>query len=849
MTTPVTKPRSLRESLAWPVMLSLSLRVTIVICVTSAAAFGYIYFVLKNASLERLSRYVTERAQREREIFRLAEDNHRTIRDDLLKRLALPPPQDLASKFTSQFFKSPDGVIRNRPESFDGSKQSGVYIDHRITVDPETMHRVLTYQDVINQYGPAYHNRFQDTYIHTPNNILVMFWPQSPKYVAEMKSTFSIPDEEWGYVADKKHNPSRDHAWTGLFFDSVSNIWRVSLETPVDSPAGEHIATIGHDIAVDQLFQRTTSELLPSTHNMILRADGRIVFHPNWMDQLQQAGGSLSAQSSGDARLQRIHEIIAARNTPNFVAELDGFSDYIGVALIPETGWYLISIYPKSLIWNPALSAALVVFSLGLLSLFVEVPMLYLVLRKQVAKPLQQVAYAAERLAGKDYSVVLECQGRDELSSVMSAFNRLVQVVKEREAELSRHAESLENEVATRTNELVAAKEAAIASSRAKGDFLANMSHEIRTPMNGIIGVTQMLLDSTVADEVRSQLKMIESSACTLLAIINDILDFSKIEAGKLELLRESFNLRETIEPQLAVLSVTAKLKGQQFLVNFDSRIPQWLCGDKIRIVQILMNLVSNAAKFTPTDGVVAVRFVLESTERNHAAFFFEVADSGIGIPEEKQHLIFDAFEQADKTTTKHFGGTGLGLSISRQLAQMMGGDIQVSSATGHGATFKCSLTLPIGEAPADRVTERKDGASSVAVGQLRVLLVEDNPINQTLTRKVLEKRGHAVKVASNGSIALEMNRQDTFDVILMDCQMPIMDGFEATQRIRELESGTEVHIPIVAMTANALVGDRDRCLECGMDDYISKPIDTRKLDIVLINVVRKSREKRSAKT
>jgi len=440
---------------------------------------------------------------------------------------------------------------------------------------------------------------------------------------------------------------------------------------------------------------------------------------------------------------------------------------------------------------------------------------------EELARLRSQLSAIEELLAVHEQAVLAQS---DKLEAAMHE-------LKERQVEL----ENL-------TVELALARDQALAASQLKSQFLANVSHEIRTPISTVIGMAELLLDADMMATDKRLVGILNDAAQSLLSIINDILDLSKIEAGKIELSIGDFCPRELAEGALAMFEAEAECKGLRLRLAPDARLPARLCGDAQRLRQIFQNLLSNAIKFT-AEGEVELKLELASSTADAACVRISVRDTGIGIAEDALKQVFEPFVQIDSTSTRRTGGTGLGLSISQDLVRLMGGELTVVSSAGKGSTFAFTLTLALPEdvaevdtaAPEEKTAgPRPQPAGGAAATTTRVLVVEDNPTLQELAVRQLRKLGYQAQAVSNGEEAVTAVLSGGVDVVLMDCQMPELDGFAATRRIRDRERLLGLHTPIVAMTASALASDREICLSAGMDDYMSKPVRMADLKVMV---------------
>lgn len=469
-------------------------------------------------------------------------------------------------------------------------------------------------------------------------------------------------------------------------------------------------------------------------------------------------------------------------------------------------------------------------------------------LQKYISRPIIDLVNVMENvMETNNFSLRSNFIGKDEIAKLSMAFNKMLGKIEKHDQTLSETNNELEIRVKDRTQELVeknekliAAKAVAEQSKIVKEQFLASMSHEIRTPLNAILGFQELLKETPLSSEQKEYVESIDFAGKNLLVIINDILDLSKIEAGKFTFEEAGFTPEKIIRSVVELVEHRAQEKKLKINIQTDPTIPSYLVGDPSRLSQILLNLIGNAIKFTETGEVnISTKLIEESADKVYCKF--TVQDSGIGIPSEKIKIIFERFTQASSDTTRKYGGTGLGLTIVQQLVELQGGKVEVESEVNKGSTF--SFYLPFKkttEVPVDDLLKDSDISNADANQQLYILLAEDIPLNQRLIQKIMQKWGYKLDVANNGAEALEFINKNNYDLILMDIQMPEVDGYTATKIIRAMTDPQKKNIPIVALTAHASNSEAERCINIGMNAYISKPFNSANLKKIILQVIGK---------
>ncbi|HCA7571262.1 TPA: response regulator [Pseudomonas aeruginosa] len=573
------------------------------------------------------------------------------------------------------------------------------------------------------------------------------------------------------------------------------------------APAAEYGVIAGNTPVLQKLLQAT----LDTPHVRFIEVRDR---NDNILVYVEQLSGALQNAAPIDifhSTIQRQRIALASDPLLDGASEGDGQSgeDYLGRVVVGMSN-DAFSQRQQEILLKAALLAA---FALILTFLVARR------LAQRLSAPISTMGQAVEAIQSGDYKTSLPILDDGEIGDLARHINNLA-------SGLDRASREQEQAI----GQLISAREEAEQANRAKSDFLAMMSHELRTPMNGVLGMLQLLETTEQTREQAEYTALATESTEHLLKVINDILDFSRIERGALELECIPFNLLELVQGSALVFQHSAQQRGLALELQIQAGLENIeVCGDPTRIRQILVNLLGNALKFTEEG---AIHLSLEWQALDHDVLWLTCAvhDSGIGISPERLEHMFDAFQQADSSISRRYGGTGLGLAIARTLAERMGGTLQAESKEGSGSTFTLEIPLPFQQSPAHR-QQAAGAAAPVAAGQ-EILLVEDNPVNQTVIEAMLRSLGYHVTLVADGIQAVRSAERQRYDAILMDCRLPVLDGYSATREIRAQENGRRV--PIIALTANALQGDRENCLQAGMNDYLAKPFKRAELQRIL---------------
>ena len=492
-----------KKSLARRTLIQIALSVTAVIVGSTALSYFQIISTLKSQTLDQLKSYVIERGQREQNIFLMAEDNHAIFKQEWLRRLQNDDNKDLKARFDQLLVRFPDGATRNRSNLFDGQRQAGVFIDKPVVINDDIRRRVVTSYDLINAYGPPWHNRFSDLYLNMPENIAVIYWPDYPTWAQDAPVGFDLSKEEYVWVGDQNHNPARETVWSGAQIDGVAKIWILSCVTPIYSN-DRIIGTLGQDVLLNDLFKRTIEEHIEGGYNLIFRKDGRLIAHPQLMEQIQQKKGEFNILESGDPQLKRIFEAVKNKATDQVIIDNPTDRDYLAVTTLQGPDWYFVTVLPKAILAKKAIATARFTLLLGFGSLMIVITTVFLVLRRRIATPLEEITAATNQIASGDFQVVLDEGSQDELGRLAQAFNTMTQEVAAKTTELQRNLE----QQAISVNQTTATMDELNTSSRqaaAQAEAAATGARQVLM----LIDDSEQRNDSRTASSLKSKVEQI----------------------------------------------------------------------------------------------------------------------------------------------------------------------------------------------------------------------------------------------------------------------------------------------------------------------------------------------------
>lgn len=805
------------KSLSRRFLVSVGLMTLVVTIFSTLGAFVVFQRELSNRQISYLEDYVRERSSNVDRRFSNLAALHKAAGEELGRRMNRLTDAEVDRLADIYFPKRPDGTRRSRDRYFDGAMQGGQYIygmgaligrADELTRD-EKRALVASFELVAN-FGQAARKDYDNFYFFMPPQTrLVLFGPERPDrlmfYRHEAPADLDISKEEMSSLTSPRNDPDRVTRCTNLqrlIQDQVGERLATACLTPADVN-GRYVGAFGSSIELSGFLANAVKTSLPGASTLLVTGKGELIAYPGFTVP-GKAAETTVAEYEHRLGLKALVAAIGKTGRPSGVITSPDGKQIVAYGRLAGPDWYMMLTYPKASVAASAAKSASWVLGLGALATALQTLLVVYLARRTITWPLQRLADSCETDEAKRPDVSVEEGRNDEIGVLARALS-----AERGKAEVA--MASLEDRVQERTAQLERA-------NAEKSRFLANMSHELRTPLNGVIAISETLSRQQDTPKGKELAELIVSSGRLLERVLTDILDFSKIEAGEIRLARDEFAMSTLVSRIAELHRAAAEAKSLDFSWSVAPEADRRFAGDTVRLTQVLSNLLSNAVKFTEAG---EVRLEVDAAG---GTVGFTVADSGIGFDEEVRARLFRRFEQADDSIRRRFGGTGLGLAISRSLVELMGGSIEVASEPGRGSTFSVQVPLERVEGEAEEVDDNPFEAFDIAGA--RVLLAEDHPTNQKVVQLVLDSVGIDPVIVENGAEALEALHAARFDVVLMDMQMPELDGLSATTQLRawEREQGLP-RTPVIMLTANALDEHIKASFEAGADQHLSKPI------------------------
>jgi signal transduction histidine kinase/CheY-like chemotaxis protein len=813
------------RSLSRRFLISVAVMSLVVTALGSVGAFLVFERELEHRQIGFLSDYVRERSSNVDKRFAHLADLHQDAAKELARRMNRLTPAAVDGVFERRYPLQADGTRRSRPEDYDGRMKAdgdlvygmGAYVSRGTDIAPQEKAALAAAFDVVSDFGQGMHSDYDNFYFFTPKTRLVLFGPDRPDHLMfyrhEAPATLDVSGEEMAKITLPANDPTRATRCTNLQ-RLIQDNHGERLATGCITPAyvnGRFVGSFGSSIELTGFFLNAVQTTLPGASNLVVTDKAELIAYPGFATPGRASTETVARYERSLGLKETLRAIKRDGREQGVITSPDG-QNIIAYGRLSGPNWYLLLFYPKSAVALSAAKSALWILLVGLIATGVQTALVVMLARRNIVRPLERLAASCEPGAGGE----IDRAGAADVARRMDEIGVLARALNNEREKVDQVLTSLEVRVSERTAELERA-------NAEKSRFLANMSHELRTPLNGVIAISETLAAEQTTPHSRELAELIVSSGRLLEQVLTDILDFSKIEAGEITLAYEAFGLDGVVRRIAELHRASAEAKSLDLNWSVDAAAQGAWMGDSVRLTQVLSNLLSNAVKFTEA-GSVAL-----SVRGGDEGLRFSVTDTGIGFDDEVKARLFRRFEQADASIRRRYGGTGLGLAISRSLVELMGGRIDVRSAPGDGSTFTFVLPLQRAEAAVAGAAETVDDGPSLA-GR-RVLLAEDHPTNQKVIQLILDAAGVELEIVENGAMALERLAAEPFDLVLMDMQMPELDGLSATRmlRVREREGGSR-RTPVIMLTANAMDEHVRASREAGADEHLSKPIRAERL-------------------